>query len=82
MGLTLVMVFEFAAAMSLTHSGDNVPVVRTHLGSIRGFWQVSRRGRQFQAYEGIPYAQPPVGELRFEVNERQFDPIRVDWSVN
>ncbi len=36
------------------------PEVRTALGPVRG-----TIGRGFQAYLGIPYAEPPVGELRW-----------------
>ncbi|XP_063370711.1 juvenile hormone esterase-like [Cydia amplana] len=42
------------------------PVTVTPAGAIRGSWMDSRLGRRFQAYRGIRYAQPPVGELRFQ----------------
>ncbi|XP_043272746.1 venom carboxylesterase-6-like [Venturia canescens] len=45
------------------------PRVQTPLGKVRGYWDLSRDGRKFEAYEGIPYAQPPIGELRFEPPE-------------
>ena len=34
-------------------------------GRIQGHFLSSRDGRQFAAYEGIPYGQAPTGELRF-----------------
>jgi len=34
-------------------------------GIIEGHYLASRDGRQFAAYEGIPYAEPPLGILRF-----------------
>ncbi|XP_031829887.2 esterase FE4 [Nomia melanderi] len=40
-------------------------LVRTRFGRIRGLWSRSTRGRLAAHYLGIPYAQPPVGELRF-----------------
>ncbi|KAB0800467.1 hypothetical protein PPYR_06207 [Photinus pyralis] len=45
---------------------DDLPLVQTSLGKIRGFHKSSFGGRIFSAFEGIPYAKPPVGALRFE----------------
>ncbi|KAK5649340.1 hypothetical protein RI129_000369 [Pyrocoelia pectoralis] len=42
------------------------PLVQTPLGKILGFYRSSFEGRIFSAFEGIPYAKPPVGDLRFE----------------
>ncbi|KAK4008458.1 hypothetical protein OUZ56_013598 [Daphnia magna] len=41
------------------------------LGQVRGSKMTSVSGRMFYAFRGIPYAQPPVGELRFR------DPVPV-----
>jgi len=43
------------------------PVIDTKLGQIRGLTSLSRGGREFYEFLGVPYAQPPVGQLRFEV---------------
>ncbi|XP_075986140.1 carboxylic ester hydrolase-like [Anticarsia gemmatalis] len=45
---------------------EEAPVARSEFGTFRGSWMETRRGRQFQAYRGIRYAEPPVGELRFK----------------
>lgn len=43
------------------------PVIDTKSGKVQGAISVSRGGRRFFEYLGIPYAKPPVGDLRFEV---------------
>lgn len=43
-------------------------VVRTENGSFRGSMETSLRSlTKFYAFRGIPYAEPPVGRLRFKV---------------
>ncbi|XP_065346653.1 venom carboxylesterase-6-like [Cloeon dipterum] len=42
------------------------PIVQTKQGVLEGVWQTSAKGAQYAAFMGIPFAQPPVGELRFE----------------
>ena len=44
------------------------PVVETNYGKIRGKWVMSQRNLPIASFIGIPYAEPPVGDLRFEVN--------------
>ncbi|KAL5242178.1 hypothetical protein ACI65C_009588 [Semiaphis heraclei] len=51
------------------------PVVRITKGAIRGITSKSRDGRDFYSFTAIPYAKPPVDELRFE------PPVTVDsWE--
>lgn len=42
--------------------------VTTEKGIVSGVKLVSRGGAPYYAYFAIPYAKPPVGELRFQVN--------------
>jgi len=43
------------------------PVVSAAAGDFEGYWTRTQFGRPIAAFEGIPYAQPPVGPLRFKV---------------
>lgn len=47
---------------------DSVPVRKTPLGVLEGYYMKTRGGRQISAFTAIPYAVPPVGELRFMVS--------------
>ncbi|CAH1997706.1 unnamed protein product [Acanthoscelides obtectus] len=42
------------------------PFTVTNLGPVEGEWRTSFGGRKYASFEGIPYAKPPVGDLRFE----------------
>uniref|UniRef100_A0A0C9QW59 Carboxylic ester hydrolase n=1 Tax=Fopius arisanus TaxID=64838 RepID=A0A0C9QW59_9HYME len=42
------------------------PQVEIDTGKLRGSRETNVHGREFIAFKGIPYAQPPVGELRFQ----------------
>lgn len=37
------------------------------LGQVRGSRMSSASGREILAFRGVPYAEPPVGDLRFRV---------------
>lgn len=41
----------------------------TRLGVVKGTTMLSRQGRKFDAYMSIPYARPPIEELRFQVSK-------------
>lgn len=47
--------------------GQTSPMVHIRNGTLEGSIMMSRKGREFEAFRGIPYAQKPIGELRFEV---------------
>lgn len=43
------------------------PLVTIPLGKISGSLMISSSGRPFLSFRGIPFAQPPIGDLRFKV---------------
>lgn len=58
LAVILLCSFIFADALK--------PLVKTPLGKIKGYHKLSFNGRQYRAFEGIPYALPPIGKLRFQ----------------
>lgn len=62
-------------AITLCYS-ENLPLVKTKLGKIKGHYRTSPRNITFEAYEGVPYAVPPIKENRFYVsNYRKYKKI-------
>ncbi|KAG6796126.1 juvenile hormone esterase precursor [Apis mellifera caucasica] len=49
---------------------EDAPRVKTPLGAIKGYYKISGNGKQYEAYEGIPYALPPVGKFRFKAPQK------------
>ncbi|KAG7190096.1 hypothetical protein KM043_006230 [Ampulex compressa] len=45
---------------------DQPPEVRAPNGRIKGSFMSTRLGRRIYAFRGVRYAEPPVGQLRFE----------------
>lgn len=56
-------VFLFNSPVNSTPIGPAVPVVETTSGPVKG--GVNARSPAVFEYLGVPYAQPPVGSLRF-----------------
>ena len=50
----------------------NDPIVETNYGKIRGKWLLSQRNLSIASFIGIPYAESPVGDLRFKVIQSEF----------
>lgn len=44
------------------------PILNTTLGPIKGNWELSSNNIAYMAFTGIPFAKPPVGQLRFAVS--------------
>ncbi|XP_027207995.1 juvenile hormone esterase isoform X2 [Penaeus vannamei] len=68
------MLYEFVAvvvvAMSVLTFWDSAPVVTVEEGQVSGIAEISTKGKEFYSYYGIPFAKPPVGELRLK------DPVK------
>lgn len=44
------------------------PLIEISQGVLRGFPLRNRDGGTFYGFRSIPYAQPPIGDLRFKVS--------------
>lgn len=43
------------------------PIITVREGKVRGKLAIDFNGEQFYSFQGIPYAKPPLGILRFKV---------------
>lgn len=48
-------------------SSEKQPIFATPLGEIKGYYTKTRGNRQISAFTAIPFAKPPLENLRFEV---------------
>lgn len=67
--LRLVIVTGFIAPCVFTLDADTAfKVVHTESGAVRGKAQTTLWHNQiYYSFKGIPYAEPPIGDLRFKV---------------
>ncbi|XP_039313761.1 esterase FE4 [Solenopsis invicta] len=64
-----ILVFLLSLADGLFIESDGL-VVNTKWGSVRGKWSKTVHNRTVANFLGIPYALPPVGDLRFRSPQR------------
>nr|AEE61414.1 unknown [Dendroctonus ponderosae] len=60
--LLVVLIFHGIQTLETIPNG---PIVELPQGKVQGSYKKSYRNRTFSAFEGIPYAKPPVEDLRF-----------------
>jgi hypothetical protein len=65
----LVLLFVVAERLN-AQSEDADVTVTLEQGSLKGLRIESVRDRELLAFLGIPYAKPPVGDLRFKVRRK------------
>lgn len=63
--ITPVVLLLLALSSTSVSASDEELVVRTNKGLVRGLTLTASTGRQVDAWLGIPFAQPPLGPLRF-----------------
>lgn len=52
-------------------ANDEFKIVQTTSGLVRGRkFTTLFANKEFYSFRGIPYAEPPIGELRFKVSKR------------
>lgn len=56
--LPLILLFHFGIAIT----------VKTRYGEIEGFAHQMKNGEEANIFLGVPYASPPIGDLRLEVS--------------
>ncbi|CAG7730277.1 unnamed protein product [Allacma fusca] len=61
----VVVLIAYETSVYLISQIERTEVVRTGSGKLQGNVEISRGGRKFSSFWGIPYAKPPLGNLRF-----------------
>lgn len=68
--VSLLAPFRRHSSVSIMNS--NRVVVNVREGKLIGIIDENIHGGNYIAFRGIPYAKPPVGELRFKVSAKRF----------
>ena len=63
--LCIFVTFAFPLALKSTRAEQRSLVVQTKAGAVVGKIKTLPHGNSVDEYLGIPYAEPPVGKLRF-----------------
>ena len=66
----LPIIVLFCNCLSFVNGRTGV-LVATESGKVRGTVSLSRIRREFYSWKGIPFAEPPLGRLRFAVGQAQ-----------
>ena len=69
--VAVVTLVALASCITASQVGEDRVVVSTEDGKISGFKEYSTKGRGFYTFLGIPYAKPPLQELRLKVSEKR-----------
>ncbi|CAD6234004.1 GSCOCT00007468001.2-RA-CDS [Cotesia congregata] len=68
--ISIVLITVLSSDDSLENLNKDRPIVEVHEGKLRGVQEKNYNGTDyFYAFRGIPYAKPPVGDLRFKEPE-------------
>ncbi|XP_039294727.1 venom carboxylesterase-6 isoform X2 [Nilaparvata lugens] len=70
-------VFIFLLSVIVYVGTESPPIVETSYGKVQGDFIVAKDGTKYEAFMGVPYAKPPVRELRFETNVNQTELLDV-----
>jgi hypothetical protein len=66
--LSIIAFSVLIVLLKLVAAASQNPVVCSESGCVRGKLMPGYQTKAFEAFLGIPFAKPPVGELRFQVN--------------
>lgn len=73
-----VPIFVLLSVAALVSGNEDFKIVQTEHGTIRGKLESTKfDAKPYYAYRGIPYARPPVNDLRFKVSNNQVFPLAI-----
>nr|AVM18988.1 odorant degrading protein 18 [Holotrichia parallela] len=76
-----IILISFLASTINCENDLKAPEVEISNGLLQGVHEKSFNGRIFSSFHGIPYARPPVGELRFEAPKEPYNWTGI-WIAN